>query len=351
MQHIKRPNPSARGLSLDRGVTTAIAGPLLTLFCCGCAADPVGAEGEDAATSATSDPTTAGDSDGSQPTASVIDLGPWSFCSSAPPHRDLDDQSWLFRSKYRVALTPGMFSVPAGGGLPYVLEVHGEPATTAVVDDDRNSFVVVPGKWSFGDGGGNSGEIDADPTHQSLVFAEVFQIEPPVIEPWLGEPVSEAWLRVITSMPVAGDAAEFIIDENAVVDVFGLAPMYACGASRPPPAVTHVEFDGGAVEFETIPGAITTRAMGVLDGVAIDVSDYFDLDYSGWRPGGGYLADAMFGVRLPGEGPSGECALYVFLPNDADNTLSDAEAWWLDCDGERLREVDVTAFNSVLPDA
>ena len=109
---------------------------------------------------------------------------------------------------------------------------------------------------------------------------------------------------------------------------------------RPPTKLAHFK------EFHPEVGAVSAILVGVLAAsfylAELLLSPIFGIlsDRLGhhrvmlWGP--------MFGVMLDEPGPEGECAFYVALADDG--AQGPFEAWWLDCEGARIREVPITDF-------
>ena len=281
----------------------------------------------------------------------VEDIGPFPYCGAAPAHLG-DDTDWLFGAKYRLEFTPGTYSVESGARIPYQLEVRGQVrGVTPMADGPMQDFSVGPGRWipvEFG------GEVDGDPAYRTLEFLEWFELDEPIVDSWLGdEPIVESALYVALSAradDLEASSDTFIIGPKSPVYVHAgsLGLVGACERDDLEPDLMTVVLDAGEVVFESraIDGAagLPLRASGEIDGIAFDVADYFRLAYSNY--GLTYFSDPMFGVQLDEPGPGGECALYIFVRNSPDAPTS--EAWWLDCQGNHLRELAVIEATYVL---
>jgi len=149
----------------------------------------------------------------------------------------------------------------------------------------------------------------------------------------------EGRLRVMTSIPglAAGDPA---------------MRVRAAPCERDDVAVDRVDVTlaEGTISFHTRPAigraqlGFTVLAEGEVDGIAIDVDRYWDLEYSAGDVGDAYGFQPLMAVRF-GEQADGACILVVAAdPHAAEETYV---ARMLDCQQNKLRDLTVESVDIV----
>lgn len=265
-------------------------------------------------------------------------LDDFALCAVAPSHPS-DGDEWLFGAKYRIGLVDGVYPVGVGSGLEYRFEVRDEermvdsPATA-------NSLTLEEALW------GPEEQLVPDPSFRTMIFQGHAFVTPELDdEPWfLSGGFDTLGVYVAATTVTAAELAlthQVVLDPTTLEAVFtDVGRMYLCDSPDTPTATILVELADGEMTFEVRPDGLPVRAFGTVETLAFDVDDYFRLGYSQW--GIDVLSGPMFGVMLDEPGPGGECAFYVALAGDG--VSGPFEAWWLDCDGARIREVAIADF-------
>lgn len=254
----------------------------------------------------------------------------------------------LFRSKARVKLGAGRYDIsgalpPTDGtpmpGAPFVIPVEithqlelAPPQTYAITlteaTMDRALDVVLTPMWG------------QDPLagFQTVRVFQRFSVEDPAPTAW--EPFGSTHLAIAVSDGSDQDELDLAEATSTAFSLrtgFGgaLAPCDGPGLGLRTDTFT---LDAGTIAFtvrkEPLAGGTMLHAVGAVDGVVIDESEFWNLEYGVSSAEGTFDASPFYAVRFP-ETAQGECGLWVGMLTQEDR----AAAFFLDCAMQITREL------------
>ena len=273
----------------------------------------------------------------------------WCAANFFPVHGP-ENLASLFGAKYRIAFEPGAYVPGADQEIPFRFEVRGEERAVMSAEVDGSGFDVEPGTINPDQYGPVT---DPDSDSRLVRLAQGFEIDPALgPEPWWDGKSAPPWLALVDIAvkpgrlePNGGEvllapASGFVTRVVAYNTWFDPCSLSEVAADR-----TTVVVENGEVSFETrkltwtISSGFAVRASGSVEGLVLDTSKYTDVTYTENTPI--YMTQPTFAARLDQPGPKGECAFVVWVFASDPGDPVEPEAWFVDCDHQLLRQVDV----------
>lgn len=294
---------------------------------------------------------------GAPPSRQLVVPDEFVLCSQAL-HQALEQGS-LLRSKARVTLGAGQYdvsdaqSLEEGGesltapfsiplGIEHQLELAA-PRSYMIAGEEavmnRSDDVVVAPQW---------GQTPM-PGYQTVRVFQYFVAEDDTPTAW--KPFGRPSLGIAASDEDSADLLELdaVAAAFSLVAGFGgaLAPCAGPGAGS---VTDRILLEGSEIEFEVrkeiLAGGTMLRAVGEIEGAAIDESSFWNLEYGVTSADGGFDQLPFYALRFP-QTAEGECGLWVGWWAMEERKA----AFFLDCSLNKVtREVGILAIERIAGD-